>query len=163
MKQNIDFLKFAYAKNKVRDLKEAFIEYPVDEEEHKGIIDNVYKVSEEEEEYYKYEVGDIVFVKEYNYSNQTKGKNHLFVIVQEDNYAVPIEYFGMLISSKIEKIRFKENKLLKSDTINHLNTDSIVKTDVIYKILEKNILFKVGRVDNDRIKEYKESFIEINQ
>lgn len=160
MKQKSEFLELAYAKNKIKNLKEAFDNYPVDEEEHKGKVENVYKLSEEDESYHKYEIGDIVFVKEYEYINETKGMNHLFVIVEE-NCIIPIEYFGMLISSKIEKIKFKENKLLQSDSLNHLNKDSIVKTDVLYKIAENNILFKIGKVENTRIEEYKKSFIEL--
>ena len=36
--------------------------------------------------------------------------------------------------------------------------DSVVKTDVIYKINNKQILFKIGKVDMQKIEEYKESF-----
>lgn len=36
-----DFMKFAYKCNKVRDVKEAFEEYPVENEWHKGKIENV--------------------------------------------------------------------------------------------------------------------------
>ena len=33
----------------------------------------------------KYEIGDIVFVSKYNYDSiKTEGKNHLFVIIDED-------------------------------------------------------------------------------
>lgn len=74
--------------------------------------------------------------------------------------AVPIENFGMLISSKIEKAKYKQNKLLKADDKNGLNVDSIVKTDVIYKIDNKNILFKIGSVDYDKIEKYKQSFLD---
>lgn len=35
-KELSDFLKIAYQNNRVRDLKEAFEEYPVEEEWHKG-------------------------------------------------------------------------------------------------------------------------------
>ena len=34
-----EFMKFAYKWNKVRDIKEAFEEYPVEEEWHKGKVD----------------------------------------------------------------------------------------------------------------------------
>ena len=34
-----EFMKFAYECNKVRDIKEAFEEYPVEEEWHKGKVD----------------------------------------------------------------------------------------------------------------------------
>ena len=36
-----DFLKFAYKHNKVRDISEAFEEYPVEEEWHKGKTENI--------------------------------------------------------------------------------------------------------------------------
>lgn len=36
-------MKFAYKCNKVRDIKEAFNEYPVEEEWHKGKIKNIIK------------------------------------------------------------------------------------------------------------------------
>ena len=42
MKEGLsDFLKTAYEHGKVRDLKDAFKEYPVDEEWHKGKIENL--------------------------------------------------------------------------------------------------------------------------
>ena len=36
-----DFINFAYKCNKVRDIEEAFNEYPVEEEWHKGKVENV--------------------------------------------------------------------------------------------------------------------------
>ena len=158
MKEELsDFLKTAYKYDKVKDVKEAFEEYPVEEEWHKGKIENILK--EKEESYnINYEIGDIVFVKEYTYSDGKIGSNHLFVIIDQDNTAVPIENFGMLISSNLEKLKFNSNKLLKKDNINNLHKDSIVKTDVIYKILNEQILFKIGNVDKEKIEEYKKSF-----
>ena len=42
MKKDIsDFLKIAYEHNRVKDLNEAFKEYPVEEEWHKGKLENV--------------------------------------------------------------------------------------------------------------------------
>lgn len=160
MKEELsDFLKMAYKYNRVKDLKEAFEEYPVEEEWHKGKIENVLK---EESEYYNisYNIGDIVFVKEYSYSDGKKGTNHFFVIIDKDNTAVPIENFGMLISSNLDKLKFKANKLLEKDDINNLKKDSIVKTDVVYKILNEQIIFRIGTVDNEKIEEYKNSFYE---
>lgn len=158
MKEELsDFLKIAYKNNRVRDLKEAFEEYPVEEEWHKGKVENV--LNEESENYnICYNIGDIVFVKEYSYSNGKKGNNHFFVIIDKDNTAVPIENFGMLISSNLDKLKFKANKLLEKDNLNNLHKDSIVKTDVIYKILNEQIIFKIGTVDNEKIEEYKKSF-----
>ncbi len=77
MKDNLsDFLKMAYKHNKVKDLKQAFEEFPVEEEWHKGKIENV--IRENEEIYHIYEIGDIVFVKEYKYSDGKIGNNHFF-------------------------------------------------------------------------------------
>ena len=151
------FLKIAYKYNKVKDLKEAFEEYPVEEEWHKGKIENVIK--ETKENYNEnYDIGDIVFVREYSYSDGRIGNNHFFVIIDQDNTAVPIENFGMLISSNLNKLKFTANKLLEKNKMNNLNKDSIVKTDIVYKILDEQIIFKIGKVDNERIEEYKKSF-----
>ncbi len=158
MKEDLsDFLKIAYEYNKVRDLKEAFEEYPVEDEWHKGKIENVIK--EAKENYNEnYDVGDIVFVREYSYSDGRIGNNHFFVIIDQDNTAVPIENFGMLISSNLNKLKFTTNKLLEKDKMNNLHKDSIVKTDIVYKILNEQIIFKIGKVDNEKIEEYKKSF-----
>lgn len=158
MKEDLsDFLKIAYEYNKVRDLKEAFEEYPVEDEWHKGKIENVIK--EAKENYNEnYDVGDIVFVREYSYSDGRIGNNHFFVIIDQDNTAVPIENFGMLISSNLNKLKFTTNKLLEKDKMNNLRKDSIVKTDIVYKILNEQIIFKIGKVDNEKIEEYKKSF-----
>ena len=64
----------------------------------------------------------------------------------------------MLISSNLEKLKFKANKLLEKDTLNNLKKDSIVKTDAVYKILNEQIIFKIGTVDFEKIEEYKQSF-----
>ena len=45
MKEGIsDFLKFAKEKGKIRELEEAFNEYPVEEEWHEGKVNNVNKI-----------------------------------------------------------------------------------------------------------------------
>lgn len=103
MKEELsDFLKTSYKYGKVKDLKETFEEYPVEGEWHEGKLENVLK--EDTEQYNNYEIGDIVFVKEYSYSDGKKGTNHFFVIIDKDNTAVPIENFGMLISSNLDKL-----------------------------------------------------------
>jgi len=158
MKENLsEFLKLAYQHNKVRNLQEAFEEFPVEEEWHKGKIENVLR---EEEEIYKvdYAIGDIVFVREYSYSEGKIGNNHLFVIIDQNNTAVSIENFGMLISSNLNKLKFASNELLKKDKTNHLHKHSLIKTDVIYKITNEQIEFKIGKVDMERVEQYKESF-----
>lgn len=161
MKENLsEFLKLAYRHNKVRDLQEAFEEFPTEEEWHKGKVENVLNALREDEEIYKinYAIGDIVFVKEYTYSIGKIGNNHLFVIIDQDNTAVSIENFGMLISSNLSKLKFASNELLKKDEINHLHKNSLVKTDVIYKILNEQIEFKIGKVDIEKVEQYKRNF-----
>lgn len=153
-----EFLKIAMKSGKIRDIKEAFREYPVDEEWHQGRIENILQLQEEGQDYYLYKVGDIVFVNEYTYDDGNRGKNHLFVIVEKNNLAVPIENFGMLISSNLKKIKYQSNKLLEKDTINGLDKNSLVKTDVIYKISNNQILFKIGEVSLNKVEEYKEAF-----
>lgn len=42
MNENLsDFLKYAYSKGKVKDVKEAFEEFPVEEEWHEGKFEKV--------------------------------------------------------------------------------------------------------------------------
>ena len=109
-----DFLKIAYKYDKIKDLKEAFEEYPVEDEWHKGKIENV--INEDGVNYnVNYQIGDIVFVKEYIYSDGKIGNNHFFVIIDQDNTAVPIENFGMLISSNLNKLN-QEKKELQEKT-----------------------------------------------
>ena len=100
----------------------------------------------------KYDIGDIVFVSNYDYDNGEKGSNHLFVIIDEETLVV-VEYFGLIVSSRIEKSKktslFKFNEILKKNDVNGLNKDSIVKCDQLYNFSEKNILFKIGHVDVD--------------
>lgn len=150
-----DFMKLAYKYGKVKELNEAFEEFPVEKEWHKGKIE---KLLEEKEQYDIYEIGDIVFVKNYFYSDGKKGQNHLFVIIDQNNIAIPIENFGMLISSNLDKLKYQSNKLIEKDKLNGLNKDSIVKTDVVYKILNSQIIFKIGKVDLNKLEEYKRNF-----
>ena len=157
---NNDFLKIAKEKGRIRDITEAFKEYPVEEEWHQGRIETILQVQEESQDYYIYSVGDIVFVNEYTYDDGNKGKNHLFVIIEQNNLAVPIENFGMLISSNLKKLKYNSNKFIEKNSINGLEKDSLVKTDVIYKISNSQILFKIGEVTQSKVEEYKEAFYE---
>lgn len=159
---NEKFVKLIKKSGKIKPVQEAFIDYPVEEEEHKGKLESYLTVIEEQEQYkFKYKIGDIVYVKKFKYENGGSGKNHLFVIIGENNLAVSIDYFGMLISSKIHKQSYKEDKFIARDSKNNLNIDSIVKTDVIYKIENEEIILKIGKVDYERVEEYKESYLEI--
>lgn len=46
-----EFMKLAYKCNKVRNIKEAFEEYPVEEEWHKGKVENILTLEEEPFDY----------------------------------------------------------------------------------------------------------------
>lgn len=153
--ENKDLFERLRKEGKIKDVSEAFKEFPPEEEWHKG--DENSFLREETETYGEYNIGDIVFVKEYQYSNGLKGTKHLFVIIEKDNYAVTIEYFAMLISSHIEKLKYNTNKFLTRSQLNNLHRDSIVKTDEIYKIKNENILFKIGRVKKETVDEYKKN------
>lgn len=155
-KEENDFLEYALKSGRIRPLEDAFKEFPVEEEDHKG--NAYYYVKEDGEPYNKYSVGDIVFVRKYKYKDGKDGKDHLFVIIEENNLLIPIEYLSMLISSNLEKLKYDSNKLLEKNTTNKLKKDSIVKTDVIYSIHENEILFKVGEVNIEQIMEYRENF-----
>ena len=157
MKEELsEFLKYAYKQGKIKNVEEAFKEYPVEEEYHKGKIENI--LCEKEVLYNGYDIGDIVFVKMYNYKNGNIGNNHLFVIIDKNNLVVPIENIAMLISSKLNKIKYEQNELMRKDIKNGLDKDSIVKTDVINKIRDSQILFKIGEVDIDKVEEYKKKY-----
>lgn len=138
---------------RLKPLSEAFKEYPVEEELHQG--DSRFFICDSIIKYGKYNVGDIIYVDKYKYQDGTIGTYHLFVIIDEDNRSIPLEYFGFLISSKIFKNAYVQNELLKKDKKNNLKYDSIVKLDVTYVIPETNIITKIGSVPESKIIEYK--------
>lgn len=106
----------------------------------------------------KYDIGDIVFVNEFEYDNEEKGVNHLFVVVGDDERVIPIEYFGLIVSSHIEKSKFKYNEIIKHNSKNSLSKDSIIKCDKLYVFKKANILFKIGNVDVDDYMRFMESY-----
>ncbi len=58
MNSNMDneFLKLAKEKGKIRNIKEAFEEYPVEEEWHQGKIEKIIQLKEEGQDYYIYKI-----------------------------------------------------------------------------------------------------------
>ncbi len=118
-----------------------------------------YYVSENFEKFGDVQKGDIVFVKKFIYANGEIGKNNLFVILDNNRY-MPIEYFGMIISSNIKKEKYKYNIKINKDKENNLYKNSIVKTDHIYKLNKNDILKKVGRIDFDMIKLFESKYEE---
>lgn len=101
----------------------------------------------------KYNLGDIVFVNEFNFNKNKLGKNHLFVVVADDNKVVPPLYFGLIVSSHREKSRdnsnFKYNVSLNKGKINSLKYYSVVKCDQLYVFPRANIQFKIGSAEID--------------
>lgn len=132
-------------KGALKPLSDAFKEYPVQEEIHFG--HHEWYVAENVVKYGKYHKGDIVFINEYKYQNGSIGCDHLFVIVDDNNTSVPLEYFGFLISSKIFKQNYVENELIKRNKQNNLNRDYIISKD--------NIIKKIGTVPLTKVEEYK--------
>lgn len=145
-------LKKAKKYNLIRNLSYADI---VDDSDWDGLVEEA-KIKYNK----KYHEKDIIFVRQYKYQNEEIGTNHLFVIMEE-GYGVPIEYFCFLISSKVDKIGFSKNYYLKKDNHNHLNKDSIVKTDVIYEIAKEDIICKIGEVSDEQYKKYEKEFLKI--
>lgn len=150
-----DFIKKGYKEGWIKPLEDAFNDYPVEEEIHKG--NPCYYICEEPEDYGKYNIGDIVYVSKFKYANNKPGINHLFVII-DYNEIVTLEYFGMLISSKLHKLKYPSNVLLEKDTINKLDSDSIVKADEIYKLPSSNVVCSIGKVDIKKVEEYKKIY-----
>ena len=143
-----NFIKEAYKRGNVKKYNEVKDNDP-------NLLENEcpsFYIGEKLVEYPTYEIGDIVYVKNYKYENGTDGQNHLFVIVDEENYAVSINYFCMILSSKIEKLCYKQNVLLKKD--------SIVKTDYIYILSKSDINMFVGKVSKEKVEEFKRLYLD---
>ena len=116
-----------------------------------------YYITTNEKNYTKYDIGDIVFVSAYLYKNGTNGKNHAFVIIN-DNQAIDINYFGFLLSSKINKSSYPFNEKLNKNKTNNLYKNSIVKCDYLIEISEKEIKFKIGRVEQEDLERFLKTY-----
>lgn len=146
----MNIIELARKNNLIKELKDIDI-----------VEDNSIYLNEENSSYnFKYNVGDIVFVKKYNYSNGIKGSNHLFLII-EDNYIVSMDYFCLLISSQLDKLKYETNLFLAKDCKNNLKKDSILKLDNIYRIENNDILFKIGEVTQEKLNVYRDIFIKM--
>lgn len=146
----MNIIELARKNNLIKELKDIDI-----------VEDNSIYLNEENSSYnFKYNVGDIVFVKKYNYSNGIKGSNHLFLII-EDNYIVSMDYFCLLISSQLDKLKYETNLFLAKDCKNNLKKDSVLKLDNIYRIENNDILFKIGEVTQEKLNVYRDIFIKM--
>ena len=118
----------------------------------------------------KYEIGDIVWVAEFENYKDKAVDHHYFVVIDDDGNIVPADYFGFVVSSNIKKSKynssFKYNEPIKKDSINRLNTDSIVKCDQLFNIPKETIVHKLGTVkveDMIRFLNTYKNFIEENK
>ncbi|MBR1653856.1 MAG: type II toxin-antitoxin system PemK/MazF family toxin [Clostridia bacterium] len=112
-----------------------------------------YYITKNEEEKKKYNIGDIVFVSNYKYKSGLDGNNHSFVIIDESK-AIDINYFGFLLSSKVNKADYSYNEILNKNKTNNLLKDSIVKCDDLIEIQESKIKFKIGEVSKDDLEKF---------
>lgn len=99
----------------------------------------------------KYEIGDIVWVAEFEDTNKKLVDHHYFVVIDDDGKLIPAEYFGFVVSSNTKKSKenskFKYNEPIKKNNNNNLTVDSIVKCDQLFQIPKKTISYKLGSVD----------------
>lgn len=107
----------------------------------------------------KFSIGDIVYVSRYKYKSGEMGTNHFLVII-DDGQAIEIDsYFGFLVTSNQEKIKYKYNKRLNKNIRNHLIKDSIVKCDDLIEISDEEIVFKVGEVEQSDLKTFLNTYM----
>ena len=107
----------------------------------------------------KFDIGDIVFVSNYQYKSGEKGTNHFLVIV-DDGQAIDLDnYFGFLLTSNLKQRKYPYNRDLKKNNKNHLDKDSVVKCDDFIEISENEIKFKVGEVEENDLKIFLDTYM----
>lgn len=107
----------------------------------------------------QFDIGDIVFVSNYEYKSGVNGQNHIFVII-DDGQAIDFDYyFGFLLSSKTAKVTYPYNERLNKNETNGLNKDSIVKCDDLIEISEANIKFKLGTVEQEDLERFVDTYV----
>ena len=111
----------------------------------------------------QYKIGDIIFAsKGTKIQDEDEIKSHLFVIIDDDGNVVPADYFGFVVSSRLEKSktnsRFKFNEPILKNESNNLKVNSIVKCDQLLSIPSKNINKKIGTVSDEEMTRFLNSF-----
>lgn len=112
----------------------------------------------------KYGIGDIVVAAEaQDITDETNNvNNHLFVVIDDDGNSVPVDYFGMVISSNTNKSkensRFIYNETIYKNSENNLRVDSIVKCDHLFQIPSTSIYKKIGFINSDEMDLFLNSF-----
>ena len=56
------------------------------------------------------------------------------------------KYFGFVLSSKIQTIKYSCNEYLKKNKINNLHKNSVIKCDYLRLFTDSDIKFKVGKI-----------------
>ena len=112
------------------------------------------------------EIGDIVLVDSYKYPNGNEGKYHYFVIMaitDDEITAIPLEYFGFIVSSHTEKnndanAKYPYNEPVIPDEINRLPKRSHVKCDELVSVNPRNVIMKLGSVTTSKYKRFMELY-----
>lgn len=125
------------------------------------------RLSEDEVKYYTYDtkdefdrrfnIGDIVFVANYEYKSGNNGQNHSFVIIDKEQ-AVDINYFGFLLYSNMDKLTYPYNEVLYKDEKNKLRKDGIVKCDDLIELKDTDIKFKIGEVSQEDLERFIDTY-----
>lgn len=72
-----------------------------------------------------------------------------------------MDYFCLLTSSQLDKLKYETNLFLAKDCKNNLKKDSVLKLDNIYRIENNDILFKIGEVTQEKLNVYRDIFIKM--
>ena len=110
-----------------------FLEYIVMFNKIKRDNDILFMVSENS--FREYKIGDVVIV---NGFSSIDIDDHVFVIIEENNLAIPINYL-YYISTDFDEI------------------------DFVYQLDDKKIIKKIGKVNLNVISDYKKKFILLNK
>ena len=88
-----------------------------------------------EDSFHEYKIGDVVII---NGFNSIDVYDHVFVIIENNNLAIPINYL-YFISSDCKNI------------------------DFVYQLDDKKIIKKIGKVNLNVISDYKKKYILLNK
>lgn len=113
----------------------SFYEYIFNFNKIKRENDFIYMVCEND--FLEYKIGDIVIVNDVNFSDID---NHIFVIIEENNIGIPIDYLYYLLEDKCFK-----------------------NIDFVYQLNDKKIIKKIGYIDKSVISDYKKHYILLNR
>ena len=110
-----------------------FLEYIVMFNRLKRDNDILFMVSEDN--FIEYKVGDVVIISGFNCMDID---SNVFVIIDENNIGIPIEYLYYISSN---------NKNI----------------DFVYQLDDKKIIKKIGKISNGVVSDYKKKFILLNR